>query len=275
VVWQHVLAAAGRTTVAALKKVFPDIARRVLEQILFAVRRVLRIGRRRQLARLTWTRAGALWAADFTQLAGRGSAHAFSVRDLASGKALHVSIVPAESAEVVVTVLLDLFESHGPPLVLKMDNGSAFEAETTKDLLSAHGVLTLFSPPATPAYNGACEAGIGSVKRVSGDVALLGGHHGPPDDEHLRTAANLLNAMPRGNGAAAPCPDDLWARRAPISAALRCQLRVVYRRHEALARASAGIAKDARLSHAVQASLDRNAIREALCDLNLLSIRRS
>ncbi len=34
------------------------------------------------------------------------------------------------------------------------------------------------------------------------------------------------------------------------------------------------IDKRVQLSHAEQASLDRHAIREALCDLNLLSIRR-
>lgn len=274
-VWQHVRAAAGRTTIAALKKVFPAIARRVLGQILAAFRRALRLGRRRHLARLTWSRAGAVWAADFTQLAGRASAHALSVRDLASGRALHMGVVPAERTEVVVAVLANLFDRHGPSLVLKADNGSAFEAESTKDFLRAHGVLALFSPPGTPAYNGACEAGIGSGKRAARDVALVEGHHGPPNERHLRTAADLLNAMPRGPAADAPCPDDLWEEREPISAALRCQLRARYRRHEARGRASAGIAKDARLSHAEQASLDRDAIREALCDLNLLSIRRA
>jgi len=121
---EHVRAVAGRTTVAALKARFPMIARRVLEQVLAAVRRLLRLGRRRHLARLTWTTPGTVWAVDFTQLAGRGSAWALSVRDLASGRALYAAIVPSCNAEIVAAVLADLFDVHGAPLVVKLLEGT-------------------------------------------------------------------------------------------------------------------------------------------------------
>ena len=269
-VHQHVRKVAGRTTVAALKASFPAIARAVLEHILSAFKRVLRLGRRRHLARLTWARPGTVWAADFTLLDGRGSACALSVRDLASGKALYLGTVQCSTAEVVVALLAELFEQHGPPLILKMDNGSGFVAELTEQLLKEYGVLALYSPPGTPAYNGACEAGIGSAKRAAADIAWLEGHDGPPDEQHLSEAAAVLNAMPRGRAAASACPDSLWARRESITPALRCQLRARHRRHESVGRAAAGIAKHEELSHAEQASLDRHAIRDALCDLNLL-----
>ena len=273
-VHQHVREVAGRTTVAALKASFPAVARSVLEKILSAIRYVLRLGRRRHLARLTWSRPGTVWAADFTQLGGRGSAYALSVRDLASGKALYLGTVPSLTAEVAIAVLADLFELYGPPLVLKMDNGSGFVAEITSQLLDEHGVLALYSPPSTPAYNGACEAGIGSAKRAAADIAWLEGHDGPPTQQHIRKAARVLNAMPRGSAAASACPDSLWPQRQRISLARRCELRARHRHHESVARTAAGIAKHTRLSHAEQTSLDRYAIREALCDLDLLSIRR-
>jgi len=75
-VWARLRAVAGRTTVATLKAIFPAVARRVLEQALSAMRRMLRIARRRRLAQLTWSRPGTVWAADFTQLDGRGGPHA-------------------------------------------------------------------------------------------------------------------------------------------------------------------------------------------------------
>ena len=58
-------------------------------------------------------------------------------------------------------------ELHGPPLVVKSDNGSVFGAPAMETLLHDFGVLHLFSPPGTPSYNGAIEAGIGSLKARS------------------------------------------------------------------------------------------------------------
>jgi hypothetical protein len=55
-------------------------------------------------------------------------------------------------------------------------------------------VIQLFSPPVTPEYNGACEAGNGSVKTLTDHQAA---HHGRPgqwscdDIETARSAANI------------------------------------------------------------------------------------
>jgi transposase InsO family protein len=89
------------------------------------------------------------------------------VRDLPSS--LHLAWWPlaAASAEATATVLTERFAEHGPPLVLKSDNGSAFTAALLHDLLAAPGVQPLFSPPGWPAHNGGIEARIGSLKEVS------------------------------------------------------------------------------------------------------------
>jgi transposase InsO family protein len=48
-------------------------------------------------------------------------------------------------------------------LAIKGDNGSALIAQETRAMLKAEGIWLLLSPPGTPEYNGACEAGIGSL----------------------------------------------------------------------------------------------------------------
>lgn len=84
------------------------------------------------MARLTWTQAGVVWAADFAWppevIEGRYP-RLLSVRDLASGMQLAWQPVSGESAAETCSVLRGLFGEHGAPVVLKMDNGPAFRSE--------------------------------------------------------------------------------------------------------------------------------------------------
>jgi transposase InsO family protein len=57
-----------------------------------------------------------------------------------------------------IQVLKTLFAAYGVPLVIKFEDGSAFIAGETSDLLARHGVEKLLSPPGMPRYNGSCEA---------------------------------------------------------------------------------------------------------------------
>jgi hypothetical protein len=86
------------------------------------------------------------------------------VRDLSSGMQLMALPVEAATAEETTAALEALFRAYGAPLVLKSDNGSAFTAEGVERFLEACEVYHLLSPPRLPSYNGACEAGIGSLK---------------------------------------------------------------------------------------------------------------
>lgn len=61
--------------------------------------------------------------------------------------------VEAETAETAAFALAALFAEHGPPLVLKSDNGSPFTAQPVRALLSAQGVTDLHSSACTPQYN--------------------------------------------------------------------------------------------------------------------------
>ena len=86
------------------------------------------------------------------------------MRDLASGMQLAWRPTKDETAQTAVSVLVGLFLVHGPPLVLKLDNGSAYRAEEMQKALVCYGVLVLYSPAYNPEYNGSAEAGVGSMK---------------------------------------------------------------------------------------------------------------
>src|SRR5205823_10693955 len=101
--------------------------------------------------------AGRVWAADFTetsQLAPDLWPLAFgsvlAVRDLASGCVLAWEPIPALTEEVACDQLARLFAVHGAPLVLQVDNGSAFRAAFIQTFLEVAGTIPLYSPPAFP-----------------------------------------------------------------------------------------------------------------------------
>ncbi|GDY15121.1 hypothetical protein LBMAG53_39990 [Planctomycetota bacterium] len=51
-------------------------------------------------------------------------------------------------------------------------HGPAFAAQATGDYLDRIGAVLLRSPPYCPSYNGACEAGNGTIKRLTHDLAV-------------------------------------------------------------------------------------------------------
>jgi transposase InsO family protein len=136
-----------------------------IRDILHRFRRIWRKQNRRIVHQLHWHHPGAVWAADHLQPAQAIDGkfpYALVVRDLASHFQLAWLPVPNNDAHSTAAVLSTLFEKHGPPLVLKTDNGSAFIAEHTCGLLKSQSVLHLPSPARTPQYNGSCEAAGGS-----------------------------------------------------------------------------------------------------------------
>lgn len=261
-----------------LRSVFPDVARSELRE-LQAWERLRRRSRRSEYARrLQWHHVGAVWAMDYAEppcpIDGLYRA-LFSVRDLASGKQLAWLPVPDPTAEHAAAALAGLFHEHGPPLVLKSDNGSPFIAQRTADLLAAWQVIPLFSPPYTPRYNGACEAGIGGLKIRTHHLAA---HEARPgtwtceDVEAARRMADEEHYPRRLHGLTA---EQAWQARTPRTAEERrrfCDV-VASRREEV--RMQRGLLLEEDLGRARQASLDRRAVRRALVELGYLSFLRS
>jgi hypothetical protein len=165
----------------ALRAHFRDLARAALEAQLQAYRRVWRETHRRTLHVLRWTRPGVVWAMDFAHapsLIDGIYSYLLAVRDLASGQQLLWQPLLAPTAEVVRAELPLLFALYGAPWVLKLDNGSAFIADLVRWYLHRAGVHPLYSPPQTPAYNGAIEASIGSLKTRTKRQCRVAGHPG-------------------------------------------------------------------------------------------------
>ncbi len=221
-----------------------------------------------------WTRAGSVWAMDWTDpdhaLEG-GYEKILSVRDLASGTALLALPTAAESGEAVARELRRLVERHGAPAVLKEDNGRSLRCQSVELVLGYYGILALTSPPACPGYNGACEAGIGALKVVVGEMAAACGRDRAWTCDDVDNARRRVNERPKPSGLSA---DDAWRARRPIGERERERLWNRYRTHEAAERTARGIELRAPLSRLEQASLDRRAIARALEEEGLVCFRR-
>ncbi len=207
--------------VPTLRACFPAMSRAELADLVTRYRRVYRKRHRVPLRVLTWPVVGSVWAIDFTgprpALEGRYP-YLVAVRDLASGRQLLWLPVEAATATVARDTLAALFAEHGPPLVLKCDNGSAFTSAVVEELLAEHDVVALFSPPYWPRYNGSVEAGIGSLKDRTEACAARAGRAGQWTWDDVAGACAEANALSRPRGASGASPDELWSARRPIAA---------------------------------------------------------
>jgi transposase InsO family protein len=199
---------------------FATLARAALADILGRYRRVWRRFHRQPMHVLHWSAPGRVWAIDFH---GPRPAidglypYLLAVRDLASHQQLTWLPVRDVTAATVLPVLTALFVVHGAPLVLKSDNGSAFGDTDVQALRGQFGVRNLFSPPRTPRYNGAIEAGISSLTSRTEYAAARRGY---PDDwtyDDVESARWEANATARPCGMNGPSPDELWTARTAIT----------------------------------------------------------
>jgi WD40 repeat protein len=204
-----------------LRTSFPAICRAELEDLLWRYRRLCRQRYYHTLAVLHWTQPGSVWAIDYTeapQPIDGLERYLLAVRDLASGQQLLWLPVARPTAQETVLALSGLFVMHGAPLVLKSDNGPAFIAEATQALLASVRVIPLLSPPYMPRYNGAIEAGIGSLKTRTERHAARAGHAGDWSSDDVAAAQAEANALARPHGADQPAPAELWEARRRLTA---------------------------------------------------------
>jgi hypothetical protein len=260
-----------------LQATFPTMPRSELKDMLRRYRRVWQYQNQRLIHRLRWHQPGTVWAVDHVQpdqpIDGVYP-YAIAVRDLASHYQLAWQPVPDVGAETTIAVLASLFWEHGPPLVLKSDNGSAFIARDTGRLLAAWGILHLRSPRATPQYNGSCEAAGGSHKRMTSDQAALAAHPGRWTSQDLHQARMIRNRLGRPWGHRGASPEQVWQTRQPITSTQRSQLNATVHRYRQEERTRRGIPDEAPLGGAAQASVDRVAISRALRKHGYLSVTR-
>jgi len=193
-----------------------------------------------------------------------------AVRDLASGQQLLWWPTPAINTAETLAALAFLFAAHGAPLVLKTDNGSPFCAEQTLAFLHQADVIPLFSPPRMPRYNGAVEAGIGSLKTRTDQHATHHGRAGHWTLDDLSAAQAQANTESRPQGPTGPSPETMWTTRRPLTAEERSLFRAAVDRQRQATQVQEGLPDNA----AHQRTQDRPAIRRALEELGYLLYSR-
>lgn len=262
--------------VPTLAKLFPETARRELEDIARRYRFTYR--RNRSLIHcLRWNHPGRVWAMDFTHapLPIDGTYPlVLLVRDLASGKQLLALPAAEISSKGAHDALLALFMRYGGPLVVKSDNDAAFTADEVKRLLARWRVTHLLSPPATPEYNGACEAGVGSLKARAHHESARHGRPGEWTCDDVEAARAMANETARPWGRAEPHPNEAWDARLPLYEPQRDVFIAAVerlRKEETQQRFSSS---EVTLSAFEAGSIDRIAIGRALIECDYLELRR-
>ena len=82
----------------------------------------------------------------------------------AYSKWLEVHIVPSTSSEVTIKKLQEIFASHGIPMQLVSDNGTAFTSHTFQSYMKQHGIKHILTSPYHPSSNGLAERAVQTLK---------------------------------------------------------------------------------------------------------------
>jgi transposase InsO family protein/transposase-like protein len=265
------------TGLPTLQHHYPQVARAELVELLTTYRGDYRQAHVRQQSELHWLRPGSVWAMDFSHppVAIDGYFPAiFTVRDLASQQHLLWLPVENEAADTVIDALHELFDEHGAPLVLKCDNGSSFVAAASKQFLCDRSVVTLYSPPYAPWYNGAIERANRSLKEITEHVADEAGHAGYWTSPDLHAARLRLNRLRRPWGADGPTPEEKWESRASLTMDERDVLfENLERTRHALCR-EREVDPDATLAHRLESEFVRLALQPVLESRGYLYVTR-
>jgi transposase InsO family protein len=178
-----------------------QISRRDLRALAKRVRRELAHQHQAKLRHITWRVPGLVWSLDDAELA-RFADHKLylhQVQDLASRYKFTPWVGEQVVGETVAVHLEQLFLQHGPPLVLKRDNGSNLNQQAVDKVLARYLVLPLNSPPHYPPYNGGMECAVRELKTPLVEELLA---HGQIPKSQVQVGAELLahdlNHRPRG-----------------------------------------------------------------------------
>ena len=264
-------------SVAAVQATFPEMARREAENLRDRFRRLWQLDHRRLIHVLHWHHPRAVWAMDHAEpprpMEGRWP-YLLAVRDLASGCQLAWLPVLDETAETTIDALQWLFLEHGPPLVLKTDNGSGFIADAMRRFLDRWQVRPLFSPPYTPEYNGAIEAGNGALKTGAHEEAARHGRTGQWTADDAEGARMMANKLSYPYGPLGPTRHELFHGSPRIALETRAAFGRTVEREQIAERLGRGYPLNTALSHPAQAQIDRVAIGCALVEHGFLSFTR-
>lgn len=274
-VYQFLKERGAATPLVAVRAAFPDLRRADLAEVLRRFRRVMRRRAQRHQSRLEWRRPGAVWAADFKErrepLEGRYG-WILSIKDLGSGFQLAWQPLVEATAAEVQAIYAELFAEHGPPLVMKTDNGGQFKADDTKALLAEHRVIPLYSPKRHPQYNGGVERANGQFACYQEALAQHYNRPAGPTCDDAENARQLGNELAHPRGWQGPNARELWDERAPLTPQERDAFWATLSERRAVVRAQWEFTPDVELTHYPASAVDRRAVRDALLAHDLLKI---
>ena len=234
----------------------PGLPRNSAAAYLRRLDRLERRRRRRWRHRVHWLVPGAAWAIDGTWLdqavVGSGR-RALVVVDLRSKMTLAVESVRGERAVDVERVLTGLIAKHGAPLVLKLDNGSAFISKRILDFCRRHGITLMHSPIRRPSWNGTCEVSGRWAKRRAAAAARLRGD-GTLTQADLDCAVTCVGVLPQ------------------VGAPLRRSFLDLVQQQLAVVARERGLAVDEPVRDHMRRSLGRVAARRALQACHIVTI---
>ena len=165
---------------------------------------------RRSQYRVEWLVPGIIWAVDGTTFTSgsTGRQEVMTVRDMCS-KYLFKPLVTrwTPCCAEVAGHTAELVNAHDAPLFVKMDNAGNLVGHEHLNVLAAHRIIPLVSPPAYPRYNGSLENAQADVKEaISASLPL--GRAVPPQEFrlHAELAMHTLNHRSRDVlGGTIPC----------------------------------------------------------------------
>lgn len=155
----------SRATGALYEQYALAISRRDLAQLVATAREDFNDQKRLSWLQVDWPVPNVVWATDATEIkSASGKLIMIATRELSSRFFLEPFVNSTANGLRVAEHLRSLFQTHQPPLLLKRDNGSIFEAAPVNQVLAEFGVIPLNSPPYYPPYNGGIENGIRELK---------------------------------------------------------------------------------------------------------------
>jgi transposase InsO family protein len=112
-------------------------------------------------------RPGHIWSYDFvaSHTIEGGPLRILNVVDEFTRECVGSHVARSIGAREVTVFLEQLFESHGPPAIIRSDNGREFIADTVVDFLAEHGVTAAFIAKASPQQNCYVERFNGTMRR--------------------------------------------------------------------------------------------------------------
>jgi hypothetical protein len=266
-----------RISAAAVQAAFPKMARREVQGLHARFRWHCRQDGQRLLHVLHWHQPGAVWAMDHVgplrPINGRWP-YILAVRDLASGYQLAWLPVLDTTANCTIAALQWLFLEHGPPLLLKSDNGAGFIADDTRRFLDGQQVRPLFSPPWMPEYNGSCEAGNGTLQICTHEAAARQDRIGHWTADDTEAARHMANEYHYSHGPLSPTHAQAFRARSLVSDEARTAFGRAVEREQAQERIKQEYPLETDLGHLAQAEIDRAAIGRVLVEHGFLTFTR-